>query len=459
MFPELFKKRLATQGYIDSDELLKSLVQPSPVSIRINPSKWLNKPAGSKPVQWCDTGHYLTFRPVYTLDPLFHSGCYYPQEASGMFLKQAYMQATGGMNGLRILDLCGAPGGKSTLLSEIAGDNSLLVANEVIRARASILAETITRWGSVNTLVTQNDPSVFGRLPGYFDVVVADAPCSGEGMFRNPAAVKEWSYENTLLCSVRQKRIIMDVWPSLRENGILIYSTCTFNPGENEENIKWLTGNHNAECLKLDTEGYEGIKEIDYNGIYGYGFYPGKIEGEGFFISVIRKTEKAGNTGKLRRLKSEFRPGKSDVEMTGRWTFFKPGDLLRKGDELYALPCNHDEYALLFSNLKIVSPGTKVSVIRKNDYIPAHELALSQAIRKDAFPSSEVDHSKALAYLGRDNFVIPGQAPGWNLIRYHGMNLGFVKNLGNRINNYYPVEWRIRMNRHGSSETRLINWE
>ncbi len=451
--------RLVSQKYIDSEELLHSLEQPSPVSIRINPSKWLLRPAASTPVPWCDTGYYLPYRPVYTLDPLFHSGCYYPQEASGMFLQQAFRQATEDRKGLRILDLCGAPGGKSTLLSELAGDHSLLIANEVIRARAAILSETITRWGAVNTLVTQNDPSVFARLPGYFDVIVADAPCSGEGMFRNPVAVKEWSYENTLLCSERQKRIIMDVWPALRENGILIYSTCTFNPGENEENIRWLADNHSTECIKLDTEGYEGIKEIDYNGIYGYGFHPGKIKGEGFFISVMRKTDKEKSTDRFARLRSEFRPGKKDIETTERWTSFKAGNMLRKGDELYALPCNADEYTLLFSNLKIIRPGTKVSVVRKNDYIPAHELALSQALKEDVFPFAEADHSTALAYLGRETVTAAMPGPRWNLLTYKGINLGFVKNLGNRLNNYYPVEWRIRMNIPGSAETRLISWD
>jgi len=239
MFPDSFIQRISGQKYIDSQALLKALEEPSPVSIRINPSKWDGIPADAEPVPWSSNGFYLKNRPSYTLDPLFHSGCYYPQEASGMFLEQVIRQTTDLAGDLRVLDLCAAPGGKSILLSDLIGPDNLLVANEAIRARAGILAETLTKWGSGNTLVTQNDPAAFGRLPGYFDVIVVDAPCSGEGMFRSEIALKEWSVSNALHCSERQKRILMDVWPALKENGILVYSTCTFNPGENEENIKW----------------------------------------------------------------------------------------------------------------------------------------------------------------------------------------------------------------------------
>ena len=138
----------------------------------------------------------------------------------------------------------------------------------------------------------QNDPVAFAKLPGYFDMIIVDAPCSGEGMFRSDIAVNEWSDSNALHCSERQKRILMDVWPALKENGILIYSTCTFNPGENEQNIRWLIENREAECLRINISDYKGITEINYEGIFGYGFYPDKIRGEGFFISAIRKTGK-----------------------------------------------------------------------------------------------------------------------------------------------------------------------
>src|SRR5450759_4291162 len=315
MFPEGFKQRILDQKSIDAEALLKALEEPSPVSIRINPSKWNKRPLNAESVPWCKNGYYLGIRPSFTLDPLFHSGCYYPQEASGMFLEQAVKQTTESLENIRVLDLCGAPGGKSTHLSDLIGPDNLLVANEVIRSRAAILAETVTKWGSGNTIVTQNDPALFGRLSEYFDIIVVDAPCSGEGMFRNNVAINEWSVDNTAHCSERQKRILMDIWPALKENGILIYSTCTFNPGENEENIKWLIGKHEAEIVRLNIAEFKGITEIDYQGIYGYGFYPDRIRGEGFFLSVIRKTGKQGKNHIRSQRKPELKPAKEDFKI------------------------------------------------------------------------------------------------------------------------------------------------
>jgi 16S rRNA C967 or C1407 C5-methylase (RsmB/RsmF family) len=272
MFPQKFIGRIRRQEYIDTEDLLKALEEPSPVSIRINPSKWNKMPANSESVSWCSSGFYLEGRPSYTLDPLFHSGCYYPQEASGMFIEQIFKQVIEHKEYLRVLDLCGAPGGKSTHLSSLIGSRGLLVANEVIRSRAYVLAENLAKWGKTNAIVTQNDPSAFSQLKDFFDIILVDAPCSGEGMFRDAVAVNEWSEENTAHCSARQKRILSDVWPSLKGNGILIYSTCTFNPGENEENIKWLTAKHKAATVEINISDFNRITEIDYLGIKGYGF-------------------------------------------------------------------------------------------------------------------------------------------------------------------------------------------
>jgi 16S rRNA C967 or C1407 C5-methylase (RsmB/RsmF family)/NOL1/NOP2/fmu family ribosome biogenesis protein len=458
MFPEKFLKRIYTQKYIDAEALIQAMEQPSPVSIRINPSKWKGKPVDAEPVAWCGTGFYLDRKPSFTLDPLFHAGCYYPQEASGMFLGQALRQIAGSTSGIKILDLCGAPGGKSTLLSEIIGNDSLLVANEVIRSRAFTLAETITKWGLGNTLVTHNDPSSFGRLGGYFDVIVADAPCSGEGMFRNASAIKEWSYDNSLLCSERQKRIIMDVWPSLRTNGILIYSTCTFNPDENEENIRWFIEKNEAECLRLDIGAFKDITEIDYEGIYGYGFHPDKVRGEGFFIAVIRKKGKQDPVIKRQQLKPELKPDRKDIEIVNKLTEFPSESIIKWGDELLAVPCTMDDYLHLFNNLRIIKAGTRISVVKKNDYLPTHELALSVHLKEKAFPTAETDYKTALAYLSRGNFAINNIIEGWNILTYSGINIGFVKNIVTRLNNYFPVEWRIRMNLPESGKENIINW-
>jgi 16S rRNA C967 or C1407 C5-methylase (RsmB/RsmF family)/NOL1/NOP2/fmu family ribosome biogenesis protein len=458
MLSEDFIKRLESQKYIDKEALLKALDDPSPVSIRMNRSKWNKKPLKSEPVPWCETGFYLDARPSYTLDPLFHSGCYYPQEASSMFLEHVFNHIAGWHEKLKVLDLCGAPGGKSTHISHLIGADNLLVSNEVIRSRALILAETITKWGSGNTLVSQNDPAMFGRLSGYFDIILIDAPCSGEGMFRNKTAIDEWSVDNTAHCSVRQRRILMDVWPALKENGLLIYSTCTFNPGENEENLKWLTGNHKAECLRINIANFKGITEIDFQGIYGYGFYPDKVRGEGFFISAVRKTGKQEKFIIRNQRKPELFPGKNDKAVARKWAHFSDERHLKWGDEHFSVPCTMEDYIYLFQNLKIIKPGTKLFAVKNNNYLPAHELALSEGFRKDAFPQTEISLEEAIAYLRRDSLVLPDSPKGWNVVTYQGVNLGFVKNIGNRVNNYFPVEWRIRMDIPESGDENIINW-
>jgi 16S rRNA C967 or C1407 C5-methylase (RsmB/RsmF family)/NOL1/NOP2/fmu family ribosome biogenesis protein len=454
LFPEEFIRRIAGQEYIDTDALLNALQASSPVSIRINPVKWNRQPANAEPVPWSTNGFYLSSRPSFTLDPLFHAGCYYPQEASGMFLEEVFLQSAGSLKNIRVLDLCGAPGGKSILLSDIIGPGSLLVANEVIRSRASTLAETVTKWGLSNTLVTQSDPSVFGRLPGFFDVILVDAPCSGEGMFRTGIAVAEWSSANTALCAERQKRILTDIWPGLKENGILIYSTCTFNPGENEENIKWLISRNEAESIRLDLKSFKGINEVDYNGIFGYGFYPDKVRGEGFFISAIRKTGRQEQIIPKVSRQQELKPGKTDLKVVAEWTCFKEDRILKWGDETIALPCEMEDYIFLFRNLRIVKAGTRISVTKKNDNIPSHDLSLSVGLRKEAFPSVEINLDEAISYLRRDNINVADITAGWNILTFNGINLGFIKNLGTRINNYFPVEWRIRLD---ASAVRLAN--
>jgi 16S rRNA C967 or C1407 C5-methylase (RsmB/RsmF family)/NOL1/NOP2/fmu family ribosome biogenesis protein len=458
MFPEGFIQRIRTQKYIDAEALLQALEEPSPVSIRLNPSKRNKKPLYSEPVPWCETGHYLAKRPSYTLDPLFHSGCYYPQEASGMFLEQVYRQKISKHEDIRILDLCGAPGGKSTHLSSLIGRNSLLVSNEVIRSRVSILTENISKWGVSNIIVTQNDPSFFGKLTGFFDIIFVDAPCSGEGMFRDDVARREWSENNALLCSERQKRILMNIWPALKEDGILIYTTCTFNPNENEHNIKWLIEQQKAETEKLDITSSNGIEEIDYQGSTGYGFYPGRIKGEGFFLSVIRKLESTGNN-QVKFMKFNIRNTcREDLKMVSNWTLFSEESIVRIGDEIYNLPLNIEEFGYLSRNLRIVMPGTKICSVRKKDYLPSHELALSDGLKKEAFPVLELDYNNAIAYLKRENIAAPDIPVGWFIAAYNRIPLGFAKNIGSRINNYYPVNRRIRMDKPFAGSVEIIKW-
>jgi len=458
MFPEAFINRIKQQPYIDSEGLLRALEEPSPVTIRINRAKWDNEPLNSETVPWCRDGYYLDTRPSYTLDPLFHAGCYYPQEASSMFLEEAYKQVASNNKGIKVLDLCGAPGGKSTHLSTLIGQEGLLVSNEVIRSRASVLAENLTRWGLSNVIVTQNDPSSFSRLQGFFDLILVDAPCSGEGMFRDRIAISEWSEANAMHCSERQKRILMEVWPALREGGILIYSTCTFNPAENEMNIKWLTERHQAETLKLIISAFKNIAEIEYKGTYGYGFFPGRTRGEGLFMSVVRKTGKQEEVDPFKKTGSSGRITIKEITILNEWTHFLADNLIRAENDLIVPACSYNDYLTLSGNLRIVKAGTRICAVKGDKYLPVHETAISVYFNKESFPAVNVSIDQALTYLSRGQFTADNIQKGWNIVRYNGVNLGFINNIGSRINNYYPVEWRIRMTIPGSVSENILKW-
>lgn len=277
--PEAFVNRTKNLLGNEYQELVKALELVPPTSIRANNK--IDYQPSEEHVTWCESGFYLNERPLFTADPLFHAGVYYVQEASSMFLVQAIKQHF--PEAQTVLDLCAAPGGKSTLLSQTLPESSLLVSNEIIRSRAYILAENLIKWGNPNVVVTNNDPKDFDTLSGFFDAIVIDAPCSGEGMFRKDAgAIEEWSEYNVKLCAERQRQIVSSVWDALKTDGILVYSTCTFNREENEENVRWICEELGADLLNIDLHGNEDITVSDF----GYRFYPHKTKGEGFFMSV-----------------------------------------------------------------------------------------------------------------------------------------------------------------------------
>ena len=263
-------------------------------SIRVNPSKATVEEIkfNTSPVPWSSFGYYLDQRPSFTLDPLLHAGCYYVQEASSMFLEQALKQTVDVSQDLKVLDLCGAPGGKSTLLQSMISAGSLLVSNEVIKSRSAILQENITKWGAANVVVTNNDPKDFARLTDFFDVMVIDAPCSGSGLFRRDAgAIEEWSEANVLLCSQRQQRIVADAMPSLKKDGVLIYCTCSFSVEEDEAVIDWLCDEFGMNTLRLSVDEAWNIVQsfTPKHHAACYRFYPDKLKGEGFFIAFLQQ--------------------------------------------------------------------------------------------------------------------------------------------------------------------------
>jgi len=430
-------------------------------SVRLNPNKsWIPDPGSrmGETVPWSSNGFYLTERPSFTLDPLFHAGAYYVQEASSMFLEEALKQSVDLSQCIKVLDLCAAPGGKSTLIQSVISKESLLVSNEVIKARVNILSENMTKWGAANVVVTNNDPKDFQRLDIYFDVIVVDAPCSGSGLFRkDPVAISEWSENNVQLCAQRQQRILADVVPALKEGGILIYSTCSYSQPEDEEIADWLTGELKMESVKMKIVDDWGIIETvsaKYNAP-GYRFYPDKLKGEGFFIAVFKKGLAGEGVNKslpaLLRSPSSLRTKKETATVTAKElsvlrSFIDPVDdlvFIRQQDDILAIPANMaDDLALIRSALYIKKAGIKMGNIIRDELVPVHELAVSDRISHSVI-RFEVDKETALQYLRREEIKIGTGYKGWALIMFQQLPLGWIKLLGNRINNYYPAAWRI----------------
>lgn len=433
----------------ERDRLLNALQTEPQVSIRFNPLipdaeslalQSLECSADGR-VPWAGNAVYLDHRPQFTLDPLIHMGCYYVQEASSMFLEQAVRKCVSGP--VKALDLCAAPGGKSTLLASLLPEGSLLVSNEIQRSRAQILAENMTKWGRTGVMVTCNTPKQIGQSTLMFDLIAVDAPCSGEGMFRkDEGAVTDWSLQNVEMCALRQRQIIEDIWPALKPGGYLIYSTCTFNRHEDEDNVQWIIEQFGAEAIKIDTKPEWNIKaSLTQDNLPVYHFMQHLTRGEGFFLCLLRKPD-----GAFREIPQK--PFKADPTVPAecrKW--LNDGyEFYVKGDSIYALPAplasdmnqvNKELYALI--------PGIEVAVRKGHDWVPAHALAMSDALNTEAFNKVDITRKQALEYLHCDALRLEDAPRGIVLLTYKGIPLGFAKNLGNRANNMYPQEWRIRI--------------
>ncbi len=442
--PEAFSHQLQSQRPNDWQSILDSLTTSSPTSLRVNEAKGFPHQYTEK-IPWCKSGYYLSERPSFTLDPTFHGGSYYVQEASSMFVEQAFLQAVDQTKALNVLDLCAAPGGKSTHLLSLMNKESLLVSNEVIRTRASVLSENIQKWGYPNAVVTNNDPHDFERLKGFFDVMVVDAPCSGEGLFRkDPNAMGEWSPDNVALCSKRQRRILSDVWPALKQGGILIYSTCTYNEQENEENLAWLKEEQGVEFISLQLDPSWNVEQTTKDNVMGYRFFPHKVKGEGFFLSVMRKTN-GGETRMVHR-NSFTAPSKKIIDQLHQWVL-TPDEktFIIRNDQVQFFPKNKNfEIEFLAKNLYLISAGTSMATVKHEKLIPEHALALSIELNKDHFTVLNVELPQALQYLRKETLEVHGEKKGFALIQYNGIPLGWANVLDNRMNNLYPSEWRIR---------------
>jgi len=366
------------------------------VSIRLNPFKPCDKaPHEGSPVPWNRYALSLGERPVFTLDPLFHAGCYYVQDASAMYVGHVFRKTletlSFGSSGPVVLDLCAAPGGKTTdaaaSLRERFGSGFTLISNEVMRARAVVLEDNTAVWGDPRVAVSSADPKAFAVLEGCFDIIIADVPCSGEGMFRkDPRARKEWSMETVALCAARQRRIIADVWPALRKGGVLVYSTCTYEKAENDDNLRWVAETLGGEIIPLGNEFSSfGVETTECGNLLRAGVV---LNGEGQWVGALRKTSGVGR--------------KSAASMDKKLYYHWAGG--READA-----------------------------------------PLNIAFDRSVYPFIEVDRQTALKYLHRDVLSFPEAAVGYNVISYLGHPLGFVKNIGKRCNNLLPKSRRILM--------------
>ena len=444
MLPVDFIESMHQQMGNDAELLARALATETITSIRLN-SKLdvLTFDCDTDEVPWHVDGYYLSERPQFTLDPLFHAGCYYVQEASSMFLQQVLEQYVNTSS--IVLDLCAAPGGKSTLISEYLGRDGLLLSNEVVRQRVFILSENIQKWGNGNTIVTHNTAEEYGeRCKHLFDCILVDAPCSGEGMFRkDEQARSEWSLKAVKMCAERQRSILMDVWDALKPGGILVYSTCTFNEEENEKNVEWLAETLGADVLPIDYDPSWGITE----GNMGYHFYPHKTKGEGLYICALRKHAGAVEPIKVKSPKKEPNMSHPEYLPVMRSWLQHPDDwAIRYSDRFAtAYPYKYKEIIdWLSTQLTCISTGFGLGEERGKGIAPQHSLSMLKDLRKEAFPLVSLTREQALSYLRTEALVLNDVPLGLVLLTYEGVPLGFAKNVGNRMNNLYPNEWRIR---------------
>lgn len=449
VLPQKFIDSLTGAQGFDKAAFLNVHQNVQPVtSIRLNPSKPSHAindlPLQSK-VPWCAEGRYLSKRPSFTLDPVFHGGAYYVQEASSMFLdhiiKAIYKENTAPKH---VLDLCAAPGGKSTLLAAALPD-SFIVSNEVIKTRVGILAENISKWGSDNVIVTNNDPKDFKKLSGFFDLMLIDAPCSGSGLFRKDAdAIEEWSEANVEMCSLRQQRILADAIGALKQSGHLIYSTCSYSRQENEDICDRIIDRFSLQAIKIPVGSEWGIVETasEKHHAPGYRFYPDKVQGEGFFIACFQQTNVA----------DEYYNYQNKLQIAGKHIKAIAGPFLKNADEyilsdqkeivIASLKKWEEEIAVTANVLNVKKSGVAIGTVKGKDFIPHHELALSHLLPVDT-PSVNLAKEDALKYLKRQDITVETEKKGWTLCSYEHVHLGWIKVLPNRVNNYYPTHWRI----------------
>lgn len=463
-----------------SEGLVDALETTSPVvSVRVNRRRNLEGSlspvlacAASDPVPWCPAGFYLPQRPDFTHDPAMHQGAYYVQDASSMILGHVVGHVAGLLGGgaasLRYLDACAAPGGKTTAAIDALPADALVVANEFDFRRAEVLKENVEKWGHPHVAVSRGDTARFRRLGGWFDIIAADVPCSGEGMMRKDETARtQWTPALVAECASRQWEIVENLWPALAPGGFFIYSTCTFNRIENEQMVERMERELGAIRVEVPLPA-DGTGIVADRGMMR--FLPGRVRGEGLFMSVLRKPgeyeprkpvessgRKSAKQSAPRSHMSKACPckrGKADAgavipaQASGMLSEWLDGDFValpgRDGETVEAVAQRYEPlYRELDSALDLILRGVDAGRMKGGKLVPAQGLALSQAFLAGAFPQVDVDRDTALAFLRRESLGGFDAPRGWLLLTHGGLPLGFVNNLGNRANNTYPSPWRI----------------
>ncbi len=450
MLPERFCQRIERElGKEEGEALFSALDTPSPVSVRLNPAKGIKAPSAER-VPWCEWGYYLPRRPVFTLDPAFHAGAYYVQEASSQFV--GWLLGGEALQGSRVLDLCAAPGGKTTLYSTCVGSSGLVVANEVDRRRVQVLADNVRKWGVGNVAVTTNDAARIGEMESWFDVVAVDAPCSGEGMFRKmPEARAEWSEGAVAQCAARQSEILRAVWPALKPGGLLLYSTCTFNRQEDEKTVEAFSewaGEDIERVMLPELPSDWGIVEGEAGAFHTFRFFPHRAVGEGFFAAVARKRgsdyKTAARMTRIRRPVLQAVERNERVEME-RW--LKEPDQMhfyRAGELLYACRREQaDAVGFISERLSTVYAGVAMGQLFKGVLKPDGALAFYAGFDRGVLPVADLSDEEALQYLRKAEVAADSFCEGMNIVVSGGLNLGFAKRISRRVNNLYPNSLRI----------------
>lgn len=446
--PSLFVDRMRVQLDTEYAEFAESLATPGPTSIRHHPLKSNATTEPTQQIPWCSSGAYLTERPVFTLDPLYHAGCYYVQEASSMILEAFFRMLPPSDSPRTVLDLCAAPGGKATHLLSLMGTEDILVANEIHPNRHGILFENLTRWGNPQVLIARCSPDQLSSAHAErFDIILVDAPCSGEGMFRkDPVAVRQWNMDLVNQCVKRQENILQDVMQLLRPGGYLIYSTCTFNREENEDHMDRLVQEKEYAEIRPDMDPTWGVRASDR----GFRCYPHLLRGEGLYMCMLRKPvndiksfTRAGRQSGNRHL-GNLSPAPEAVRA------YVKGDniswFLGRQDQWRAIPANVVQTALdlIHSPLDIQSGVIVGKMKTPTVFIPDHALALS-SMRNGEVPQFALAKEDALRFLKKETIPISDPTTGIRLITYQGFGLGWAKVVPGRLNNLIPHHWRIRM--------------